>query len=455
MSADFIWKLWNQKYGLAQENFYSNLLHTSRNLLDFKTPQGLQMNFTSCPSGTFANSHRLTVFPNIGGSLAFLHSSRPFIGYRGTREVPLTDVLEGYQPIHEAKRPEESYLQEIWQGGKRIDVRDTLLFGRLHLPRSRLEAIFARRLSPERQLIITALSSATLPNGGTIFAQLQQDRGTHTNEYIYNTDDALIGFRHMRQLGSTFTHAQSQHSFKSESPESPESSAGTVDLLSELPFRQKPEDLPLSAYGKFSAGFEIYYGALHKSGGLSCGMRFATLPSYHGHPTTMTLTVNPLVGHLSSTYTLQATGYTTLCSKLDFNIFSYESDLTLGGEVWQYPSIRSISPKPKAHASQQHQDAESESLSRDDSHKSLDPMSEVESGTERLGFEASDGVVLKNTDAKEEPSGVIKAYLHSATLQGGLLWEGRVKDFLVSFGGKFDLKQRAFGTAGVEIQYGA
>lgn len=360
------------------------------------------MNFTSCPSSTFVNSHRLTVLPNIGGSLAFLHSSRPFAGYIGTKNVILDSILEGYQPIKEITLPEEQHLQEIWQNGKRIDSRDTLLFGRLHLPHSKLEAIFARRLSSTRQLILTALSSSTLPNKGTIFAQLQQDHGTHTNEWIYNTDDALLGFRHMRHLGGNTV------------PNEP-----TEDQSAdELPFPPLPADLPLSAYGRFSAGFEVYYGALHKSGGMSCGMRFATLPSYHGHPTTMTITVNPLVGHLSSTYTLKATGLTTLCSRLDFNIFSYESDLTLGGEVWHYPSIRSPSR---------------------------------ESDETRLGFEESHDIRPMQTG----PSGVLKAYIHSASLEGGVLWEGRVKDFLVSFGGKFNLVDRDFRKVGVEIQYGA
>lgn len=428
MSADFIWKLWNKEYGLPQEKFYSDLLHTSRNLLDFKTPQGLQLNFTSCPSSTFANSHRLTIVPNIGGSLAFLHSSRPILGYVGTRDIPLLHVLEGYQPVNEFQKPEDSSEIGSSQVSRKVDYRDTLLYGRLHLPISKLEAIYARRLSPTKQLILTALSSADLPKGGTIFAQLQQDYGLYTNEWIYNTDDALIGFRHMRQLGE-----DSRDRALREAQEAQAVAAEVVevkDLLSELPYKQIPADLPLSAYGRFSAGFEMYYGALHKSGGVSLGMRFSTLPFYHGHPRTMTLTVNPLVGHLSSTYTMKVSGLATLCSRLDFNIFSYESDLTLGGEFWHYPSNRSIVGTNES------------------------PMID---SSERLGFEkassATHGTNL--TTAVQKPAGVIKAYVHSASLTGGLLWEGRVKDFLVGFGGKFNIQNRTLGTLGIEVQYGS
>lgn len=422
MSADFIWKLWNQQYGLPQENFYSNLLHTARNLLDFKIPQGLQMNFTSCPTSTFANSHRLTIFPNIGGSVSFLYSSRALSGYQGTKNVPLSNVLEGYQRINEIRMPELSTQSQDTSHPLRPDVRDTLLYGRVHLPRSKVEAIFARRLSPTRQVILTALSSASLQNGGTIFAQLQQDYGSHTNEWIYNTDDALIGFRHMRHLGGDPKTKLLERLAEADEGESSRETRENSNLMSELPFPLPAADLPLSAYGRFSAGTEIYYGAVHKSGGLSIGMRFATLPFYHGHPRTMTLTINPLVGHLSSTYTMKVPGIATVCSRMDFNIFSYESDLTLGAEVWHYSSTRYAKTTDK----------------------------DVD---QRLGFQDDNVTMLSRLEDDGGPSGVIKAYVHSATSAGGLLWQGRVKDFLISFGGNFDLKRRAFGAFGVEIQY--
>lgn len=430
MSAEFIWKLWNQHYGLSQENFYSNLLETSRNLLDFKTPQGLQMNFTSCPSETFANSHRLTIFPNIGGSLSFLHSSRPLLGYKGTKTVPLDEVVAGYKTVLDNQEADDTYLKEIWYRGRRIDYQSTLLYGRLHMPHSKLEAIYARRLSPTRQLILTALSSSELPNQGTIFVQLQQEFERHTNEWIYNTDDALIGYRHMRHLGEDAKVKFSRILAEAQLSEKMDPAA---TLLSELPFPELPADLPLSTYGRFSAGLEIYYGALHKSGGISFGMKFATLPFYHGSPRTMTLTVNPLVGHLSSTYSMKVQGLTTVCSRLDFNIFSYESDLTLGAELWHYNARPKIDMKDGDKAE----------------HAPEYPRS-------RLDFEkAVPETTGQGESAVLQPSGVIKAYMHSATLSGGLLWEGRIKDFLVSFGGKFDLTKGSISNVGIEIQYGS
>ncbi|ORY82700.1 mitochondrial distribution and morphology protein 10 [Protomyces lactucae-debilis] len=397
MSADFIWKHWNKQYGLDQENFYSRLLHTSSALLDFKTPTGIQLNLTSLPSSYFANSHRLTIFPGISGDISFLHTSRPISGYGPTRSIPLPPLLDSYARIKSAAVRDPSHYNEIWHRGQRVDVADTLLFGRLQLPNRKLEAIYARRLSPVSQMILTAVSDRKMPNGGTVFVQYQQDYGKYSNEFVYNTDDALIGYRCMRNLGYDAEVLSAMHT--------------------DEPAVRPAKDAPLSTYGRFSAGFEVYYGALHQSGGLSAGMRFATLPSYHGPPTTMTLTLNPLVGHLSATYAIKSSREkerATLATRLDFNIFSYESDLSVGAEIWQFPTQLP------------------------------------------LGFETPDAShALPAPLTQEGPSGLIKASIHSNSLQGRLLWEGRVRHFLVNFGGKFDLKQRKLFSLGLEIQYGA
>ncbi len=256
MSTEFIWKLWNNQYGLDQDNFYANLLRSSKSLLDFEVPRGLRCSFTSLPTANFANSHRLTVFPTIGGSLSFLHTSRPFTGFQRTKTVPLTEFVEGYRMIREYTPPGEDCDREVWQGGKRVDAKDTLMFGRLHLPYKKLEAIYARRLSATRQLILSCTSDPTLLNGGAAFAQLQQDMGKYSVEYVYHTDDALIGCRTLWNFGPDPRTAGLDDLIEQDNLVSP-----NAEGLAEA------RDLPLSAYGKFSAGAEIYYGALYKSGG--------------------------------------------------------------------------------------------------------------------------------------------------------------------------------------------
>jgi distribution and morphology protein 10 len=45
-----------------------------------------------------------------------------------------------------------------------------------------------------------------------------------------------------------------------------------------------------------------------------------------------TYTLNPIVGHMSASYVVQASPELVLCSRYDFSIYSYESDLAFGLE---------------------------------------------------------------------------------------------------------------------------
>lgn len=452
MSAEQIYRRWNTRSGLAQENFYSHLLRTPGVLLDFEIPSGLHLSLTSCPSVHFANSHRLTLFPTIGGSLGFLYSTGPLAGYRGTVRSELSDVVEGYQQVDELKTPEEAHQWEVWHGGRRVDVRDTLLFGRLHLPESRLEAVLARRMSPTRQLVLTALSDPHLPGRGTVFAQLQHDFGKWTTEYIYNTEDALLGARVMRNLGSDPFDLRSTRFPRILPPQADadpaEAAAG--ELIGDNLPPSAERDMPLSSYGRFSAGMEVYYGALQKSGGLSLGMRFATLPRYHGLPTTATFVVNPIVGHLSTTYTLARPKIATLASRLDFNIFSYESDLTLGLEFAQYGRRSAVVSSPRLLG-----EAEEEAVGMcigggADLHD--DTMAATNETEVPLDAHTTSTPTAPETDHQ---IGLVKLSIHTATGLGRVCWQGKAGPLLVRLGASFDMLQRKLGRVGCEVAYAA
>ena len=258
----------------------------------------------------------------------------------------------------------------------------------MFLPRSTLEALYLRRISPTRQVKVTCVSDSSLVNGGTILALLQNDYGKYSTEYLYSTDSALLGARGLYNFG----------------PDPRE--AGIADVRNEAaePF-----------HGRFSAGAELYYGVLNKSGGMSTGLRFTTLPDHTGFPYTMTLTLNPLMGNLSSTYAVKAGQNLALCSRFDFNVYSYESDLQLGCELWRRRS------RPELEWAL----------------KKLDP--------ETRGQRQSQG---------EHVSGVLKARVDQ-NWKIRLLWEGRVKELLFTLGASFDLKKReqVVRAVGVELQY--
>jgi distribution and morphology protein 10 len=45
------------------------------------------------------------------------------------------------------------------------------------------------------------------------------------------------------------------------------------------------------------------------------------------------------MGHMSAAYVAQVSDVLTLCPRFDFNMYSYESDLMIGGEWWQRKKI--------------------------------------------------------------------------------------------------------------------
>lgn len=263
---------------------------------------------------------------------------------------------------------------------------DTLLYGRIFLPHSTLEALYLRRLSPSRQLKITAVSDSSLNNGGTLLALLQNDFGKYSTEYLYSTDSALMGVRGLYNFGPD-----------------PRTQVTTPTTVQEVAER---------AHGRFSAGAELYYGLLNKSGGISTGLRFTTLPTHAGFPYTMTLTMNPLMGNLSSTYSVKAGKNLALCSRFDFNFYSYESELQLGCELWRRRRSADVEWAIK----------------------------QLRPDWER--------------PADDDVSGILKARVdHEGRI--GVLWEGRIKELLFTLGASLDLKKREqiFRAVGIELQY--
>jgi distribution and morphology protein 10 len=57
--------------------------------------------------------------------------------------------------------------------------------------------------------------------------------------------------------------------------------------------------------------------------------------THSSFPYTMTLTLNPLVGSIASTYSVRPTPNLALSSRCDFNFYSWESRYVVGAEVWR------------------------------------------------------------------------------------------------------------------------
>ena len=264
-----------------------------------------------------------------------------------------------------------------------------------------------------------------------MLALLAQDRGKWSAEYMYSTDSALLGVRGLYNFGPD--------------PRSRES--GAVAPAVEEMAAMVPETVVTATtttgarvgafvgeqVSRFSAGAEMYYGLLNKSGGMSTGVRFATLPAHTGFPYTMTLTLNPLMGNLSSSYSVRAGALLSLSSRFDFNVYSYESGVVMGMELWKLKDSEG---------------SDGELLG--EMEKTLRLAKErVEIGRRTGLFEEEEGA-----GDGGDVAGCLKARVDQRG-NVGLLWEGRVKELVYSCGASIDLRggKDIINGIGLELQY--
>lgn len=379
------------------DNSYASLTTTASNLLDFQIPNGARLHVSSLSSPNFATSYTLGSVGVVDGSLSFLYTSLGLNVTSKTTDVRLRSLVRGYRHVAALRMPDGDFFSSKRPLGERPA---NLLYGRLYLPASTLHAMYLRRLSPTRLLRITAVSDSSLPTGGTFLAQLSNDQGKYSHEILWSTDSSLLGVRGLYNFG-----------FDPRNPDRPSNRTP-----------QHPWD---HQDGRLSLGAELFFSPLNKSGGLSTGLRFTTLPIHSGTPYTMTLTLNPLMGNLSSTYAVKAGRNLSLCSKFDFNVYSYESDVTIGLELWHRKKVED-------------EVAWAKKMMRQGWESSL---SQAPSDATRF-------------TALDDASSVVKARI-GVDGQVGLLWEGKVKELLVSLGAAVNLKHRdkLLGTFGCEVSY--
>jgi distribution and morphology protein 10 len=70
-------------------------------------------------------------------------------------------------------------------------------------------------------------------------------------------------------------------------------------------------------------------------------------------PTTITALFNPMLGHIQTAYTARVSRDLALSSRFDFNVYSYESEWTMGAEWWLRRSARTHSGDQEDHESEE------------------------------------------------------------------------------------------------------
>ncbi|TQS33139.1 hypothetical protein Golomagni_06530, partial [Golovinomyces magnicellulatus] len=312
---DYVHGAFYEATGWNRDNSYAVLNSTSDALLNFQTPRGLRLTLSSLSSPNFATSYQLGSVGVVDGSISYLFSSVPLrvLLTPQSETVPLPALLRSYRPLNPLPQS-DSLLETSPQAPQTPNA--SLFYGRLYLPQSQLESLIVKRISPALQLQFSAVSSQNLRNGGTALGLAQYDVGRYALEGLASTDGGLMGLRGVYNFGGD---AEPGSSARVHNPDTSGNGNGEKERI----------------YGRFSTGGEIYYGTLNKSGGISLGGRFATLPSHKGTPLSATLTLNPLMGNIAASYAVVAGRYCSLATRMEFNVFSYESAWAVGMELWR------------------------------------------------------------------------------------------------------------------------
>lgn len=269
----------------------------------------------------------------IDGSVSYLFSTVPLNSTSSQSGlIPLRKLVQGYRQIEVPVPPIRNWGWDaipshdalstntnIAQHEDDVVRKATLLHATLHLPPpSTLTALFMRRLSPTTQLTAALVSTQGPPlvksaPQAALLTQLSHDNGNFSNEYLFSTDNALFGWRGLWNFG-----------------------------LDPTPGKQLTDKVSL-----LSAGAEAYYSPVSSLVGLSTGLKFTTLPAainsssagntgpVSSFPYTLTLTLTPLTGSLSTTYSVRASPNLAFSSRFGFNVYSWESEMVAGCEVWR------------------------------------------------------------------------------------------------------------------------
>lgn len=463
--------------GWNEDNLYSNLARSSSAILDFTVPPSLTLQLANSPTDIFFTSYALDALPQLNGSISYITSSQALPGIQPSEVVPLKTMVQHFRVYPPPRRPNPP--DEMWLAGQLLPPpRDYLLYSRLHLPSLHLSGLATTKLSPTWQASVAFLHQPAMPprpvaptsgsgstgsgpmsasgSGsappsttaiptpppGNFMVTLQRDTGRYSTEYSYSVTDGMFGFKGLYNFGLSDAALRPIGESVDKSP------VGLGETAEDVERRRIDEEEAMDSglRGRFSAGGEVYFSRKQRSLGVSTGVRFTTVPPspfstniHHSPPTTLTLLYNPLMGFLSTAYSAQITPHLVLSSRYGVNVYSYESDLTIGGEWW----IGSGRGKGGWRGLAGHPLGEEAGV-----FGKTEPQEEATLSLEKVAMDQR-----PNHDPHDR-DGVLKARVSGNGLIS-LLYESRIRKCLVSIGVVSDLSSRSspIRAMGLEVQY--
>lgn len=388
---------------------FANITSTSRRILDFTVPSNVRLEVSSQVTPQLALSFMLSNKNAVNGSVSYFYSSVD-LKTEGTRDI---DVRQDPKSHNHSNTENDIQLTNNAKTEVPRDRRGfpgTFLYGRMYFPGSALEAMVIKLILQNTRILAKCISNPHLASNGTMIMYLQRSTPRLLSEAIYSTNEALVGLRCLYLFFSG-------------------------DDLAAL------------------VGTEIWYAASSMLPGLLTAFRYSLRAT--DTPLTMTLAMNPILGHLSLTYSVKTSPALMFSSRYDFNLYSYNSNLTVGFELYRGDRYRKMDHEETRPPLVEPSVSRDPIEPRDSGKPGLGVPEDLSPGINSItsinGINVSKGDVRYREDEicgsgrgrREEVSDTFSSVLKFSTSLNdrlfSVLWEGRLQDFLVSTGAKVNL----------------
>lgn len=268
---------------------------------------------------------------------------------------------------------------------------------------------------------------------------MNYDTGKWSQQYSYSTEDGLFGARVLHNFPATTTSTTTRwrEGPSHHHPGSDELVDGlksaTENCRKKLIDEEEAMDNVLK--GRFSVGGELYFSAQRKSAGVSTGIRFCTIPDPPGaaltqQPTVINATLNPIMGQISTSYGTKIGPNLALATRFDFNLFSFDSDITFGLEWLQ-------KRRPKNSRQMVPTQPSDETMVDEFFHKKQKSYSSSLMGNTEEGNRNSSSHLTRyfwrTVAGLEDTLSILRARVSPVTGLT-LMWEGRWKECLIGIG---------------------
>lgn len=289
------WYRCNNWYSLDS---YENVWDYSNDLLKFDIPSAWHLSIMNRSSQFSYNTLDMIRYNKIIGSMSYLYTDKAGLHIDNSIQMPLQNIVQTMQwfpnKFEQRKNKQSDHTDEHSDSS-------SLYYGRLYYPTAKLEAMFLHNWYNKWQIVTRWISDPQILSNWSITLRKQNASNANTvQEWCYSNVDSLFGYRFLHSLRTT-----------------PSRFNNSLYMNSNL-----------------SCGAEFWLSGNTLNPGCSTTLRYLTHSANTGRPIVVLLSWNPIFGHLATSYSAHVLKNLKLGTRYDFNLYSLQSNLSLGLEFW-------------------------------------------------------------------------------------------------------------------------